>query len=130
MGKYYKDSLKGLLTRRLLVLVLLMIGFMSLAAMFISFYFLDVYKQQTTLWSLNLGNINSQNRLKSKSFEFGNGLQSMITDLQSYKLVTNNSFDGSLKLSRSIQQRDSYYLQNEIYDDINFKDLLVGNENG
>ena len=130
MGKYYKDSLKGLLTRRLLVLVLLMIGFMSLAAVLISYYFLDVYKQQTTLWCLNLGNINSQNRLKSKSFEFGNGFQSMITDLQSYKLVASNSFDGSLELSGSIQQRDSYYLQNEIYDDIKFKDLIVGNKNG
>ena len=45
MGKYYKDSLKGLLTRRLLILVLLMIGFMSLAAVLISYYFLDIYKQ-------------------------------------------------------------------------------------
>ena len=130
MGKYYKDSLKGLLTRRLLILVLVMIVFMSLAAVLISYFFLDIYKLQATRWCLNLGNLLSKNRLNSKAYEFGNAFQSQITDLQSYKRFSNDSFDGSLPLTGAMAQRDFYYMQFEVYNDkAAFEQFMVDYKN-
>jgi capsular polysaccharide biosynthesis protein len=60
MGKYYKNSLKGQLTRRLLVLVLVAMALLSFAAAFIFFYYIQIYDAQTGLWLRNLGNINSK----------------------------------------------------------------------
>jgi hypothetical protein len=63
MGKYYKDSLKGKLTRSLLIFVLLVIALMGVGALFIFIYYLELFNKQTELWCLNLGNINSQYKL-------------------------------------------------------------------
>lgn len=81
MGKYYRDSLKGKLTRRLLIFVLLVIAIMGVGALFIFVYYLELFKNQTSLWCMNLGNINSKFKLKTQSYEVGNAFQSMVTDL-------------------------------------------------
>ena len=80
--------MKGKLTRRLLIFVLLVIAIMGVGALFIFIYYLKLFQNQTALWCLNLGNINSKFKLRTQAYEVGNAFQNMVTDLQSYKLFT------------------------------------------
>lgn len=81
MGKYYKNSLKGLLTRTLVITVLVMICFISIATVFIFIYYLDIFKNQTSLWVLGMGNINSKYKLQSEAYEMANVFQGLVNDL-------------------------------------------------
>lgn len=64
MGKFYKDSLKGLLTRRLLITVLAMIALLSTATGFIFVFYLKYrFIEKTTVWFSGLGNINGSFKL-------------------------------------------------------------------
>ena len=67
MGKYYKNSLKGKLTRTLLIIVLLAIILIICLASYVFYLYLGTYNLITQTRLSNLQNLNSKQAVNSKA---------------------------------------------------------------
>ena len=115
MGREYKHSVKGSLTRKLVLIIISSVVILYGIVIVVQTFSSKAQSDITSSDLIELQTSSFKGQLQSRSGQIGQKLQMYINDLQNYNLNLGLLYDGSIVQSQSPTEERSYYFNSIEY---------------